>query len=174
MAKKNFENKTKLGKFLSKAKDRGIDVFQAVKLAKENDFIGAFTEIKSALSKSPNNSNEDLLSELVKKKTEFREDYVKYLEDVQDAREMYQNTEHKQSNKIADIVIKFNLPIIAILVLINILAVFQLRQYQGMVAIVSNFIGITISQLFNERQSVINFFFGSSQGSKDKSIKLNK
>jgi len=37
-----------------------------------------------------------------------------------------------------------------------------------LVAIVSNFIGITIGQLFNERQAVVNFFFGSSKGSKDK------
>jgi hypothetical protein len=34
------------------------------------------------------------------------------------------------------------------------------------IAIVSNFIGIAIGNLFSERQSVVNFFFGSSVGSK--------
>jgi len=171
---KKFEEKTKLGQFLTKATSKGVNVVSAILKAKDGDFVGAYEEAKKVLNKSENIESDNLLSELIKKKTEFRSDYDKYLEDVKDARSMYETASKTQSNKIADIVIKYNLPIIGILVLINIIAVFQLRQYQGMVAIVSNFIGITISQLFNERQSVINFFFGSSQGSKDKSIRLNE
>jgi hypothetical protein len=41
-----------------------------------------------------------------------------------------------------------------------------LKDEGEVIAIVSNFIGIAMGHLFNERQSVINFFFGSSRGSK--------
>lgn len=163
---------TKFGGFINKVAATGLDVISIVGKAKNGNILGAINETKNLLSKEPNKESDDLLAELIKKKFEFKSDYDKYLEDVKDARDMYESSSHTQSDKIANIVIKYNLPIIAVLVFINIIAVFQLRQYQGMVAIVSNFIGITISQLFNERQSVINFFFGSSQGSKDKDIKL--
>lgn len=171
--KKDFKS-TKFGKFINKVAATGLDVVSIVGKAKSGNIIEAISETKELLSKKPNDSSDTLLSELIKKKNEFKSDFDKYLEDVKDARDMYEKASHEQSDKIADIVIKYNLPIIGVLVLVNIIAVFQLRQYQGMVAIISNFIGITISQLFSERQSVINFFFGSSKGSKDKDFKLNK
>lgn len=171
--KKNF-NETKFGSFINKVAATGLDVVSIVGKAKSGNILEAISDTKTLLSKKPNTESDSLLSELIKKKSEFKSDFELYLEDVKDARDMYENTSHVQGDKIADIVIKYNLPIIAVLVLINIVAVFQLRQYQGMVAIISNFIGITISQLFSERQSVINFFFGSSKGSKDKDIKLGK
>tara|TARA_R110000803_G_scaffold169492_1_gene232514 strand:- start:831 stop:1349 length:519 start_codon:yes stop_codon:yes gene_type:complete len=170
---KKFEDKTKFGKFLSKAKDRSIDVFQAVKLAKEKDFIGAFTEIKSALSKDPNNSNDDLISELVKKKREFREDYNQYFEDIKDARDTYEKTDHKIADSIAMRIINYNLWVVLLAVIIEILAVIFIDD-KVLIAIISGAIGSITTALLQERQQVINFFFGSSKGSKDKSIILDK
>lgn len=76
---------------------------------------------------------------------------------------------------IATKIINNNLPFIVLLVLINIAVVYFLRdkEYSVLVAAVSNIIGITIGNLFTERQSVVNFFFGSSIGSKDKQDRLN-
>lgn len=76
---------------------------------------------------------------------------------------------------IATKIINNNLPFIVLLVIINIGVVYFLRdkEYSVLVAAVSNIIGITIGNLFTERQSVVNFFFGSSIGSKDKQDKID-
>jgi len=89
-------------------------------------------------------------------------------QDLADARAMYKSTTHDTTDKIADKIIKINLPMIIGLVLANIGAVLLLEGQGEIIAIVSNFIGIAIANLFSERQSVVNFFFGSSKGSKDK------
>lgn len=169
---KKFEDKTKFGKFLSRASSKGLNVISAIGKAKDGDFIGAFEDVKKVLSKDP--QNDGLLSELIKKKSEFKSDYDKYLEDIKDARDMYTDTGHKMADQIAGKVINQNLPIIFSLIIINVLSVWLLKGQGEIIAIVSNFIGIAIGHLFNERQSIINFFFGSSRGSKDKSKLLNK
>jgi hypothetical protein len=92
--------------------------------------------------------------------------------DIQDARRMYTETDHKAADEIAESVIKKNLPIIGILIGVNIASVIFLKDKGELIAIISNFIGIAIGQLFNERQQVISFFFGSSQGSKDKDNRM--
>jgi len=94
------------------------------------------------------------------------------LKDLADARAMYKTTDHKMADTIANRIIKFNLPVIIGLVLANIAAVMLLDGKGEVIAIVSNFIGIAIGNLFNERQSVVNFFFGSSLGSKEKAQEL--
>ena len=63
---------------------------------------------------------------------------------------------------------KYNLVIVFLLVIINVIAVWYLKNDAAVLAIISNFIGITLGALLNERQAVINFFFGSSMGSKNK------
>jgi len=93
-----------------------------------------------------------------------------WLENTNKARDMYKSTGHEEADRIASHVIKYNLPVILALVVINIMAVTYLERGE-IIAIVSNFIGMAIHALFNERQSVINFFFGSSKGSRDKSKK---
>ena len=77
-------------------------------------------------------------------------------------------TEHTMSDKIASQVISKNLFIIALLVFANIATLYYFKEDATLIAIVSNIIGIAIGNLFAERQAIINFFFGSSIGSKAK------
>lgn len=79
---------------------------------------------------------------------------------------------HNMADKIAESVIKWNLPTIFVLVVINIVIVDVFKDNAPLMAIASNIIGIAIGKLFTERQAVINFFFGSSIGSKDKDIQI--
>jgi hypothetical protein len=85
---------------------------------------------------------------------------------------MYKTTDHKMADKIADRVIMWNLPAIALLVGANV-GVVSFVENPVIAVSVGNIIGASIAYLWNERSTVINFFFGSSQGSKDKTDKLN-
>ncbi len=86
-------------------------------------------------------------------------------QDLKDARDMYKNTGHDQADKIAHAVIRYNLPMVALLVFANAIALYFIRDATIAVAI-GNVIGASIQALWNERQQVIGFFFGSSLGSK--------
>ena len=74
------------------------------------------------------------------------------------------------SDDIAEQIISWNLPVIGILVLANVAIVYYMQENPNLIAIVSQIIGIAIGNLFAERQSIVNFFFGSSLGSKIKDI----
>ena len=78
---------------------------------------------------------------------------------------------HEMADVIAKQIIDRNLPIIAILVAINVSLVYFLKDNASLIAIASNIIGLAIGNLFNERQAIVNFFFGSSIGSKLKDTK---
>jgi hypothetical protein len=75
-----------------------------------------------------------------------------------------------QADKIADQIIVYNLPVIALLVLANVVIVHFLKDEATLIAISSQVIGIAIGKLFAERQAIVNFFFGSSMGSKEKDL----
>lgn len=79
---------------------------------------------------------------------------------------------HNMADRIAESVIKWNLPIIFLLVICNLIIIDMFKENATLMAIASNIIGIAIGKLFTERQSVINFFFGSSIGSKDKDVHI--
>jgi len=89
-------------------------------------------------------------------------------EDRGDAREMYQAHNH-QADKIAQNVMVFNLPVIFLLLVFNSVCVYYMKDYGAMLATVSSVLGMAIKTLFDERQSVTGFYFGSSMGSKQKS-----
>ena len=89
--------------------------------------------------------------------------------DRQDARAMH-NKHPQQADKIADRIMKFNLPYIFILLVANVLAMFYLKDFSAILAIVSNLLGMTIKSLFDERNCVTGFYFGSSMGSKNKDL----
>lgn len=91
------------------------------------------------------------------------------------AHETYQ-INHEMADVIAKQIISRNLPIIGILVTINIGVVYLMEDKPSLIAIASNIIGVAIANLFNERQAIVNFFFGSSLGSKEKAkhMKENK
>ena len=83
------------------------------------------------------------------------------------AHETYQ-IKSTMADTIAKQIITRNLPIIGILVLVNVALVYFLQDKASLIAIASNIIGVAIGNLFNERQAIVNFFFGSSLSSKDK------
>ncbi|WP_294962617.1 hypothetical protein [Sulfurimonas sp.] len=112
---------------------------------------------------------EELKLELDAQKEQNRHEEAKYNK----AHETYQN-KGDMGDKIAEQIIKRNLPIIGILVIVNVLLVYFLKDSATLIAIASNIIGITIGNLFAERQAIVNFFFGSSIGSKDKDKQLHK
>ena len=87
------------------------------------------------------------------------------LDNTKDARKMYEN-ENTIADQIANSIIKINLFIVFCLVGFQVVAVIWLSDQAALLATVSNIIGIVIHALLKERQDVINFFFGSSLGSK--------
>jgi hypothetical protein len=89
--------------------------------------------------------------------------------DRKDARAMH-NQHPEQADKIADRIMKYNLPYILFLLVANCLAMFFLREYSAILAIISNLIGMTLKSLFDERNCVTGFYFGSSMGSKNKDM----
>lgn len=89
------------------------------------------------------------------------------LDNTNAARDMYK-VNPEQASKVAENIMKYNLVIVFLLVIINVIAVNHLKDDAAILAIVSNFIGIVMMALLQERQAVVNFFFGSSMGSKNK------
>lgn len=88
------------------------------------------------------------------------------------AREMYKE-ENQMADSIAKRVIVWNLWIVFIALVIEILVVIYMQD-KTLIAIISSAIGGLTTALLQERQQVINFFFGSSIGSKEKDKQLNK
>lgn len=89
------------------------------------------------------------------------------LKDLEGARDMYKATDHVMADSIADRVIKWNLWVVMIAVIIEIFSVMFIDD-KVLIAIISGAIGSITTALLQERQQIINFFFGSSRGSKDK------
>jgi hypothetical protein len=114
------------------------------------------------------NANPELAAQLKQTliENEHELDMAPYL-DRKGAREMH-NKHPEQADKIADGIMKFNLPYIFVLLVANVLAMFFLKDYSAILAIVSNLLGMTIKSLFDERNCVTGFYFGSSMGSKNK------
>ena len=88
------------------------------------------------------------------------------------AHETYQ-TKNSMADKVALQIISRNLPLIGLLVIMNVSIVYLFKDNATLIAIASNVIGVAIGNLFSERQAVVNFFMGSSLGSKEKSLQLN-
>jgi hypothetical protein len=87
--------------------------------------------------------------------------------DRQNARDMH-NKHPQQADKIAHGIMRFNLPYIFILLVANVIAMVYLKDFSAILALVSNLLGMTIKSLFDERNCVTGFYFGSSMGSKSK------
>ena len=87
------------------------------------------------------------------------------------AHDTYQR-QHDMADRIAEQVIRYNLPVIGLLVIVNVLVLHYFKDSSTLIAIASNVIGVAMGHLFGERQAIVNFFFGSSLGSKKKSDQL--
>lgn len=172
MSKKRFSD-TKFGSFLTKVGNTGLDVLSIIGKAKGGDILGAISESKQLLTDKPTTERKSLLSELNANQTDFISDYDKYLKDVKDARDMYVETSHEIADEIAMRVINYNLWVVIVMIIIEIITVIYIND-KILIAIISGAIGSITTALLQERQQVLNFFFGSSKGSKDKSSILNK
>lgn len=95
-----------------------------------------------------------------------------HLQDKSNARSMYKD-KSSQADKVAHSIMVFNLPAIIALLLLNGAAVYYIENPAVAVAI-GNAIGASISFLWQERQQIVGFFFGSSLGSKAKGEFIKK
>lgn len=86
------------------------------------------------------------------------------LQDVQSARQMYSG-KNEMADKIAERVISQNHIVVALLLVMECVA-FALVNDSSVAMIIGNLIGASVAALWQERQQVIGFFFGSSLGSK--------
>lgn len=110
-------------------------------------------------------------------KIKLEEIQIRALEIEQERFKTSHETYSKNSSmadKIAVQVIRWNLPVIFLLVAGNLWIVDRFKEDATLIAIASNIIGIAIGKLFGERQAVVNFFFGSSIGSKEKDTQIAK
>jgi hypothetical protein len=89
-------------------------------------------------------------------------------EDLRDARKTYREADHSQADKIAEHVIRWNAPLVGMLLSLYGAAYMFVKDAAAAQAI-GALLGGSITALWGERQAVIGFFFGSSLGSKDKS-----
>lgn len=95
------------------------------------------------------------------------------LKDTASARDMYTKTDNTTANFIAKRIINYNLWVVVLAIVIEILTVIYMDD-KTLIAIISSAVGAFTTALLQERQQVINFFFGSSLGSKKKTDALNK
>jgi len=155
-----FKNVPKLFKAI-KGGDQGL-VGKALSIAKAVTGLGNDEDAVAAIQANPELRHDYEMALLADKHIPDRLN----LENTQGAREAYK-VHHEQADKIANSVMRFNLWVVLGLVVTNI-AVVHFIIDGPLVAIASNLIGIVVGHLIAERQNVINFFFGSSMGSKNK------
>lgn len=90
------------------------------------------------------------------------------LADVQNAREMYK-VQHDTADDIANWVITQNHLAVMLLIVANGLVLVYVKD-QVLAVAAGNLIGGSIAALWQERQQILNFYFGSSLGSKIKDV----
>ena len=95
------------------------------------------------------------------------------LKDVQSARNMYSSTDHDLADYVAKRVINYNLWVVLMAIVIEIISVIFIND-KVLIAIISGAIGSATTALLQERQQVISFLFGSSRGSKEKTDLMKK
>lgn len=103
-------------------------------------------------------------------KKEFLTNYQEYLSELQlyygemaNAREVYKS-KSEMTDRVALLVMRFNLPLIGLCLIMLAVATYYLESV--ILSLLSATIGSVITMLSGERLSVINFYFGSSIGSK--------
>jgi len=127
------------------------------------------TLVDGAMDAAKKSGNKDAVAQLSVAKESYSNELDLYYADLASARDMYKSTDHSQADKIADNVMKFNLIIIVIMVAIQVLVIMYVEGQ--IAAVITGVVGTITGALLAERSAVVNFFFGSSQGSKDKDKK---
>ena len=171
--KKPFKD-TKFGIFLDKAKDvavdKGGDIFKAVGQASSGNIIGAISTVGRALI----GSNQEGTNELAKELLENQENYINELkmifEDKASAREMQKEALAQEDLFSKRFIYYFALLIFSFSAIVVFLLFFVSIPEENQ-RIVDMVIGIVVG---TGLVSVIQFFFGSSKGSKDKNKLINQ
>lgn len=178
---KKGKEKTKFGKFIDKVAKSlpnvATDIFE---IATSQNPIGATIGLVKERLLDERDSQDDkgkavineLIQELRIREMEFeKEVYALEIEDRKSARNMYVQ-KSELADKVGNNVMLWNLPAIALLLIIEVVCIIYLKDKVGVVAIISGAIGAVIQALITERITVIQFLYGSSKGSKDKQEKL--
>jgi len=167
--------KEKLKNVLSKiggfVKEKGGPILEGI-LEVADDIYPPLSIVTNIVKKiSPNLSDEEQV-EVEQLLKSYHQELELHLENTKDARLMYRTTDHQTSDSIADNIITWNLWIMLGLVVVQVCVILFVEG--PVAAVVTGIVGTLTGALINERNTVINFFFGSSQGSKDKSKKFEK
>lgn len=85
-------------------------------------------------------------------------------EDRKDARAAYR-VHPEQADKLAERIMRWNLPYIAFLLVMNCIAVYCFKDHGALLATISSVLGMAIKSLFDERKEVSGFYFGGSMHS---------
>lgn len=123
--------------------------------------------VDKALDRCRDKGNSDGVAQLTAARDSYMSELELYYKDMDSSRDMYKETEHEMADSIADNVIKRNLIFVAVLVVVQVGSVIYIDD-KVLIAVISSACAGIITALLQERQQVINFFFGSSKGSKDK------
>ena len=159
MADKKFRE-TKVGRFLAKAAPTVLDVVGDV-------FPPVETLANLVFKEAPDMVNSPIYLDAME---QYKADLQYHLQNTSGARGIYAQSKDI-TDGLANKIMNWNLSLIFVLVILNIACVTYLDS--ALLAIVSNVIGMVMQKLFEERSSVTNFFFGSSQGSKQKNNLIN-
>ena len=157
---KEKTGKTRVGAFLQKVAPEILDKVGAILPSN-----GALGIVKNLIEADGKLTPEE--------KTKALELIQLDIQDLKDARSMYKSGKTQMADKIADRVINFNLWVVLFSIIIEILSVIYIND-KVLIAIISGAIGGVTTALLQERQQVINFFFGSSIGSKEKNNLIAK
>lgn len=162
MAKKKFKE-TKVGQWLTKKApgilDKVGDVFPPAKL------LSNLVADEPELSVKDQMEFEQLLVDTYEAELEYHQ------KNTASARSMYQVSK-EMTDYIAKRIMNWNLPMLVLLIAANIACVYFFDSVA--LALISNVIGQVMQQLINERTTLVNFFLGSSNGSKEKTREMLK
>jgi hypothetical protein len=121
------------------------------------------TQAMAAISSSPD-------AQLAMQKMLLEDKWVQSrldLDNVKSARAMHEKN-HAAADDLGKHVIRWNLPLAFGLFIVNIVSLYFFREHVEILLTLGNLTGFLLNSLLKERQDIINFYFGSSLGSKDK------
>ena len=136
---------------------------KVIDLAKQVTGKNTSDEALDAINSSPRLASE-LKLQIVKNEHEIK---MAAYEDRKDARQTYR-IHPQQADKIAERVMRYNLPFIVGLVIINCVVLHFFRDDAALLAAVSNVLGMAIKSLFDERKEVTGFYFGGSMDASER------
>ena len=122
--------------------------------------------VDKAIGVAVENGDHKSVDVLTKERDTYLDELELYYKDMESARLLYQNTGQEQADIIANNVIKYNLYIVLFMVIIQCVVILYVDG--KVAAVITGVVGTVTGALIQERNTVINFFFGSSKGSKDK------